>query len=148
MTSHQASIDVREVVFINTDARKGYDGLPQAVAETVDSAITALQNGGTPSAAGLWRGLSGKLRGIGEIRINDGTDTYRIYVWLGCDPVVFVLDAGIKKSPTGGEIPRWQQDRLVDRRGRAAQVCAANQDMLRQRFVQRAERREQRERRR
>lgn len=142
MTS-DTSIDVREVVFINPDAESGYDGLPASVGEVADGAVTLLQNGQVPTRKGLWQVLKGKLRGIGEIRINDGTNTFRVYVWLGCEPALYILDAGMKKSPTGSEIPQWQQDRLVDRRERAAKDCAENAD-LEQAFADRAARREQR----
>ena len=142
MTS-DTSIDVREVVFINPDAESGYDGLPAGVGEVADGVVTLLQNGQAPTRKGLWRVLKGKLRGIGEVRINDGTNTFRVYVWLGCEPALHTLDAGMKKSPTGSEIPGWQQDRMVDRRERAARDCADNAD-LEQAFADRATRREQR----
>jgi phage-related protein len=144
MTS-ETSIDVREVVFINPDAKSGYDSLPTEVGEIADGAVTLLQNGRIPVRKGLWRTLKGGLRGIGEIRINDGTNTYRVYVWLGCKPALYVLDAGMKKSPTGDEIPQWQQDRLVDRRGRAAKDCADNGADLDHAFADRALRRERHE---
>lgn len=143
MTS-DTSIDVREVVFINPDAESDYDGLPASVGEVADGAVTLLQNGQVPARKGLWRVLKGKLRGIGEIRVNDGTNTFRIYVWLGCEPALYILDAGMKKSPTGSEIPGWQQDRLADRRERAAKDCAENADLERA-FADRAARREQHE---
>ena len=143
MTS-DTSIDVREAVFINPDAESGYDGLPANVSEVADGVVTLLQNGHVPARKGLWRVLKGRLRGIGEIRINDGTNTYRVYVWLGCEPALYILDAGMKKSPTGGEIPQWQQDRLADRRERAAKDCVENAD-LEHAFADRAARREQRE---
>lgn len=123
-----ASIDVREVIFINPAAASGYQGLPVGVGQIADSAVTVLQNGGHPSHSGLWRLLRGGLRDVGEIRINDGTNTFRVHVWLGCRPALYTLDAGMKKSPTGNEIPRWQQERLADRRGRAAADCAGNKD--------------------
>lgn len=142
MTS-DTSIDVREVVFINPDAESGYDGLPPNVGETADGVVTLLQNGRVPTRKGLWRVLKGTLRGIGEIRINDGTNTFRVYVWLGCEPALYILDAGMKKSPTGSEIPQWQQDRLVNRRERAAKDCAENA-ALDLAFADRAARREER----
>ena len=136
------SIDVREVIFINPDAESGYDGLQAGVGEVADGAVTLLQNGQVPTRKGLWRVLKGKLRGVGEIRINDGTNTFRGYVWLGCEAALYIPDAGMKKSPAGSEIPQWQQDRLVDRRERAARDCADNAD-LEQAFADRAVRREQ-----
>jgi phage-related protein len=146
MTS-DTSIDIREVIFINPDAESGYDGLPTAVGEVADGAMTLLQNGRLPERKGLWRMLKGKLGGIGEIRISNSTDTFRIYLWLGCDQAIYVLDAGMKKSPTGNEIPQWQQDRLVDRRSRAEQDCANHQKELGESLAHRAARREQRSRR-
>ncbi len=140
MTS-ETSIDVREVVFINPDAESNYEGLPVSVGETADGAMTLLQNGRVPTRPGLWRTLKGKLRHLGEIRINDGSNTYRVYVWLGCDPALYILDAGMKKSPTGSEIPQWQQDRLVDRRERAIRDCADSQADLEKAFSDRALRR-------
>ncbi|MGI4794735.1 MAG: type II toxin-antitoxin system RelE/ParE family toxin [Janthinobacterium lividum] len=143
MTS-DTSIDVREVIFINPGAESGYEALPIGVSEEADGALTTLQNGQVPARKGVWRMLKGKLGGVGEIRINDSTNTYRIYVWLGCEPALYVLDAGMKKSPTGSEIPQWQQDRLVARRERAAQDCADIRADLDQAFGDRAMQRQRR----
>jgi phage-related protein len=146
MTS-ETSIDIREVIFINPDAESGYENLPAEVGETADGAITLLQNGRVPERKGLWRMLKGKLSGVGEIRLNDSANTFRIYLWLGCSQAVYVLDAGMKKSPTGNEIPQWQQDRLADRRNRAAQDCANHQRELGEALAHRTARREHRSRR-
>lgn len=140
MTS-DTSIDVREVVFINPDAESGYEMLPASVGEVADGVVTLLQNGRVPERKGLWQMLKGKLRGIGEIRINDGTNTFRVYLWLGCEPAIYILDAGIKKSPTGSDIPQWQQDRLVERRVRAAQDYLDQRAELDQALADRAARR-------
>jgi phage-related protein len=142
MTS-ETSIDIREVIFINPDAENGYESLPAEVGEVADGAITLLQNGRVPERKDLWRMLKGRLSGVGEIRINANANTFRIYVWLGCKQAIYVLDAGMKKSPTGNEIPQWQQDRLADRRSRAAQDCADHQHELGQALADRAARREQ-----
>lgn len=142
MTS-DTSIDIREVVFINPDAESGYAELPAEVGETADGTLTLLQNGRVPEHRGRWRMLKGKLGGVGEIRINDSANTFRVYLWLGCDQAIYVLDAGMKKSPTGNEIPQWQQDRLADRRNRAAQDCANHQIELGQALAHRNARREQ-----
>jgi len=141
------SIDIREVIFINPDAESGYEELPAEVGETADGVLTLLQNGRVPERKGLWRMLRGKLNGVGEIRINDNTNTFRVYLWLGCNQAIYVLDAGMKKSPTQNEIPRWQQDRLTDRRNRAAEDCANNQAELGQSLAHRAARRGQQSRR-
>lgn len=137
-----SSIDVREVIFINPDAESAYAGLPPGAGEVADSIVTLLQNGQAPVRKGLWRTLKGRLRGIGEIRINDGTNTYRVYIWQGCGPALYIVDAGMKKSPTGNEIPQWQQERLVRRRDRAAQHCEDNRADLVLAFSERASQRE------
>jgi phage-related protein len=146
MTS-DASIDIREVIFITPDAETGYDTLPEDVGETADSAITLLQNGRVPERIGLWRALKGKLSGVGEIRINENGNTFRVYLWLGCHQAIYVLDAGVKKSPTGHDIPQWQHDRLVDRRNRADRDCANHQIVLDEALMRRAKRRAQQRRR-
>lgn len=110
------SIDVKEVIFVNQRCEKDYLLLPQDVGESADGMIDALQNG---------RALNGnsyspivndrRLSGIWELKLPYDGDAYRVYVWLGCPHVVFVLDAGAKKSITGREIPEWQKDRLAER---------------------------------
>ena len=76
--------------------------------------------------------LKGTLQGIGEIRIPEGTNTFRVYLWMGCGPALYILDAGMKKSPTGSDIPQWQQERLADRRNRAAGDCRDQQAAMQQ----------------
>jgi phage-related protein len=100
-----------------------------------------------PERIGLWRALKGKLSGVGEIRLNENANTFRVYLWLGCHQAIYVLDAGMKKSPTGHDIPQWQQDRLLDRRNRAARDSANHQIVLDQALARRAARRTQQSRR-
>jgi phage-related protein len=142
MTS-ETSIDIREVIFINSDAQTGYEVLPADVGEAADGAIPLLQNGRVPQRKGLWCMLEGKLAGIGEIRLDDNSDTFRIYLWLGCKQAIYVLDAGIKKSPRRNEIPQWQQDRLTERQKRAEQDCANHQSELDKSLARRAALRDQ-----
>lgn len=45
---------------------------------------------------------------------HDG-DTYRCYQFVEYDEVIYVLDAGIKKSPRGGQLPKEDKERLERR---------------------------------
>jgi phage-related protein len=117
MTSN-ASTDVKEVIFVNQDAKAEYEALPDDVRETADARTTILQNGGRLPARQV-RTLQGKLAGISEIRIRYDDDTYRVYFAAEFEKAIYVLDAGMKKSPNEDEIPRWQRDRLEYRMGQA-----------------------------
>lgn len=88
--------------------------IPEPVLESADQAIDALQNG-RQLPPKMFGSLKGKLAGIDEIRLPYDDDTYRVYVYQGFSAVVMVLDAGIKKSTEGGNIPKWQNDRLEAR---------------------------------
>lgn len=118
------SIDIRELIFINRRCQSDYETLPPDVRESADQAMDALQNGRVLSPK-LRRQLHGRLAGIDEIRLPFDDDTYRVYSTLKCLWAVIVLDAGIKKSTAGSNIPRWQQERLLERFGRARHYCLA-----------------------
>jgi phage-related protein len=96
--------------------------MPAEVRESADQAIEALQNA-RPLPPKLYQSLGGKLTGINEIRLGYDDNTYRVYVTLKCHWVVMVLDAGMKKSTEGKNIPKWQKERLETRhKGRANTV--------------------------
>jgi hypothetical protein len=48
-----------------------------------------------------------------------------------------VLDAGIKKSPEKGKIPKWQAERLEKRLSTAKRYCTENHDELKAAYDQR-----------
>ena len=121
MTS-QDSLDIREVIFINERCRVDYEALPADVRESADQAIDALQNA-RPLPHKLYQSLHGKLAGINEIRLAYDDNTYRVYVTLKCPWVIMVLDAGIKKSTEGKNIPKWQHERLEARQKKAREYC-------------------------
>jgi len=116
MTS-QDSLDIREVIFINERCRVDYEAMPAEVRESADQAIDALQNA-RPLPPKLYQPLSGTLTGINEIRLGYDDNTYRVYVTLKCPWVIMVLDAGMKKSTEGKNIPKWQKERLETRHKR------------------------------
>ena len=68
-----------------------------------------------PLSAKLYQPLHAKLTGISEIRLAYDDNTYRVYVTLKCPWIIMVLDAGIKKSTEGKNIPKWQRERLETR---------------------------------
>lgn len=113
MTSED-SLDIREVIFINERCRVDYEAMPADVRESADLAIDALQND-LPLSAKLYQPLHAKLTGISEIRLAYDDNTYRVYVTLKCPWIIMVLDAGIKKSTEGKNIPKWQRERLETR---------------------------------
>jgi phage-related protein len=129
MTS-PSSLDVREVVFINERCRLDYETLPPDVRESADQAVDAVQNGRNLPKKML-QPLKGKLSGVTEIRFPYDDDTYRVYLTLQCPWIIMVLDAGIKKSTAGKNIPRWQQERLEERFKSARDYCRRNETDLR-----------------
>jgi hypothetical protein len=78
----------------------------------------------------MFRSLKRNLAGIDEVRLPYDADTYRIYVYQGFPAVIMVLDAGVKKSTEGGNIPKWQTERLEMRLATAKRYCEANKDEL------------------
>lgn len=133
------SIDVRRVIFVG-DAKTSYEAMPTTVRERADTAIQTLQNRGRLPAKRM-EGLSGKLAGIDEIKIPSAGDTYRAYLTLSFEAVIYVLDAGIKKSPRGGEIPQWQERRLIERMKKAKEDYTDNKSQYESEMKQRVTRR-------
>lgn len=141
MTS-RASVDIREVIFVNERCRLDYEALPEAVRESADQAIDALQNGRFLPRK-MYRPLKGKLAGTNEIKLPYDDDTYRVYINLKCSWVIMILDAGIKKSTEGKNIPKWQQERLETRQRKAQEYCAAQDAELKADYEKRKTRREE-----
>lgn len=52
---------------------------------------------------------------MSEFRMPHDGDTYRCYQFVEYDEVIYVLDAGIKKSPRGGQLPKEDKERLERR---------------------------------
>lgn len=140
MTS-QESLDIREVIFVNERCRVDYEGMPEEVRESADQAIDALQNS-RPLSPRMYQLLHGRLAGIREIRLSYDDNTYRVYVTLNCPWVIMVLDAGIKKSTEGKNIPKWQLERLEARRKKARDYCAEHGLELKGEYDRRAARRQ------
>jgi phage-related protein len=115
----EGAVDVKEVVHLGR-ALKAYDKMPAKVRESFDKLITAVQNG-KAVRSGDKTDLKGKLGGIAELRFDHSTDTYRTYYTTEFREVIFVLDAGDKKSHAGGEIPQEQVEALIKKR-KAAEV--------------------------
>ena len=108
------SKDLKEIVFINVGARQDYLDLPPDVKEMADARTTILQNGERLPQS-QFTNLRGALDGIAEVRIGFDGDAFRVYYAVQMREVLYVLDAGIKKSHVQGEIPKWQQERLIAR---------------------------------
>lgn len=112
--SSSSSIDIREVIFVNQAAEEDYRALPAEVRQSADARTSAIQNN-RRLPRDHRKSLSGKLSGIDEVRISFNGDAYRVYYIVEFEAVVYILDAGMKKSPRGGEIPQQQESRLIER---------------------------------
>lgn len=139
MTS-QDSLDIREVIFVNERCRVDYEAMPAEVRESADQAIDALQNS-RPLPAKLYQSLHGTLTGINEIRLAYDDNTYRVY--LKCPWIIMVLDAGMKKSTEGKNIPKWQRERLETRHKKAREYCMEHDTDLKADYDKRKVRREE-----
>jgi phage-related protein len=115
MTS-ESSLDIRVVRFLPAGTSAEYDAMPEEVRDEADAATTLLQNNRSPANA---ERLKGALKGITEVRIDHDTNTYRVYYVAEFECCLYIIDAGMKKSPKGREIPRPQVERLKVRRGQA-----------------------------
>jgi phage-related protein len=141
MTSHD-SLDIREVIFINERCRVDYEAMPTDVRESADQAIDALQNG-RPLPAKLYQPLHDALSGVHEIRLPYDDNAYRVYVTLKCPWAIMVLDAGMKKSTEGRNIPKWQKERLEVRYKKAREYCTEHDADLKADYDRREARREE-----
>lgn len=132
----EASADVKEVIFLNQDVFNDYKALPPDVWDAANARTTILQNGGRLPVSQV-KALKGGLAGISEIRLQGDKDTYRVYFAAEFKTAIYMLDAGIKKSPTGDEIPRPQIERLEERLKQAKKHYAAAEKILEARFKDR-----------
>ena len=140
MTSED-SLDIREVIFINERCRVDYEDMPADVRESADQAIDALQNA-RPLPAKLYQPLHAKLTGINEIRLGYDDNSYRVYVTLKCPWIIMVLDAGMKKSTEGKNIPKSQKERLETRYKNAREYWTTHDVALKADYDNRKARRE------
>ena len=140
MTSDR-STDVRQVVMIGS-AEADFAALPLEVRKQAIAALSLLQNN-KRVAGGKFKPLTGndKLKGVGELRIDEDGDTYRVYELLQSKEVLYVLDAGKKKSKKGGAIPQEDITRLEERRSVAVQDYTRHKDYYVRNFEDRATRR-------
>lgn len=134
----QSGADKREVIFINEAAARDYATLPRSVKEAADGRMTVVQNGGRLPSKQAKDLTVGKLSGISEIRIPYDADTFRVYYVAAYREVVYVLDAGMKKSPREDEIPQPQVRRLVERKKVAETHYSTNKAALQSRYAARA----------
>jgi phage-related protein len=123
MTSDESTA-LKEVIYINQSAHNDYEAMPPDIKEAADQAITQIQNE-KPLPAKMFKPLKENLSGIDEVVLPYDSDTYRVYVAL-YKSAIYILDAGIKKSKTGHEIPPNQKERLIRRREQASKDYETN----------------------
>lgn len=134
MTS-EGAVDVKEVVHLG-QALKAYGKMPRKVRESFDKLITAVQNGKVVRKDDK-TDLKGKLSGISELKFDYSTNTYRTYYAAEFREVIFILDAGDKKSHEGGEIPQEQVEALVKKRKSAEAYYRENKAYFQKRYESR-----------
>ncbi|HEV2956883.1 MAG TPA: type II toxin-antitoxin system RelE/ParE family toxin [Xanthobacteraceae bacterium] len=98
------SVDIREVVFVNAQAKHDYETMPAEVLQAADARTTAIQDH-MRLPRNQRQPLKGKLADIDEARILFDDNTYRVYYLTSFKAAIYILDAGMKKSPRGSEIP-------------------------------------------
>jgi phage-related protein len=140
VVSAKQSVDIRSVIFVNKAAHRAFDELPEHVRLSAEVLLTALQNN-RPLPSKRFECLKGVLNGITELKIPDDTNTYRIYDLVEFGEVIYLLDAGIKKSNEQGEIPAWQTNTLVERKKAAKIDYAENKELYKAEFDERKTRR-------
>jgi phage-related protein len=129
------SIDAKDVQFVGS-AERDFGNLPDQIRKEAITALSDLQNGRIPKS-GRYKELTNndKLRGVGEIRLNgDDGNTYRVYNVICLREVIYVLDAGVKKSVRGGAIPQQDVERLEKRLKTALEDYRQNQEALKKAF--------------
>jgi len=140
MMSALTSVDIREVVFVNEQAKHAYESMPAEVLQAADARTTAIQNH-MRLPRHQRQPLKGKLADIDEVRILFDDNTYRVYYLTSLKAAIYVLDAGIKKSPRGSEISQQQTDRLIERKNVAVRHYITNEKWFMGRMAERLARR-------
>ena len=130
------SVDIREVVFVNEQAKHDYESMPEEVLQAADARTTAIQNH-MRLPRNQRQSLKGKLAAIDEIRILFDDNTYRVYYLTSFKAAIYILDAGIKKSPRGSEISKSQIERLIERKRVAMDHYLANEKWFEARMADR-----------
>lgn len=92
-------------------SKKDLIALPEGVQDEVGYALSQEQLGETATSS---TPMKGKLRGVREIRIDEGGDTFRSMYTAEFDGVIYVLDALKKKSKKGAATPQADLDRILE----------------------------------
>jgi phage-related protein len=140
MTSALTSVDIREVVFVNEQAKHDYETMPAEVLLAADARTTAIQNH-MRLPRNQRQPLKGKLADIDEPRVLFDDNTYRVYYLTSFKAAIYILDAGMKKSPRGSEISQQQIDRLIERKKVAMEHYMTNEKLFMARMGERLARR-------
>lgn len=134
------SVDIREVVFVNEQAKHDYESMPAEVLQAADARTTAIQNH-MRLPRNQRQALKGKLADIDEARILFDDNTYRVYYLTPFKAAIYILDAGMKKSPRGSEISKQQVERLIERKRIAVTDYLENEKWFEARMAERLARR-------
>ena len=97
-------------------SKSDFLGFPEKVVDDVGYALGAVQLGGHPASAKIWKGLG---PGVFEIVEDHRSGTYRAVYTVRFRKAVYVLHAFQKKSPSGIRTARLDVE-LVAKRLKAA----------------------------
>ena len=93
-------------------SKKDLLGFPEEVIDNIGYALGAVQYGGHPPSAKLWKGLGPDVHEIVE---DDGSGTFRAVYTGRFRKAIYVLHAFQKKSPSGVRTARTDIELIEDR---------------------------------
>jgi phage-related protein len=94
------------------DSLEVLSSFPHDVKRLLGFALRQVQNGATPEIA---KSLTGLGSGVYELKADGRDNTYRVVCVVKLVKAVYVLDAFIKKSKRGRQIPREVRVRIESR---------------------------------
>jgi phage-related protein len=95
-------------------SKSDFLGFPEKVVDDVGYALGAVQLGGHPASAKIWKGLG---PGVFEIVEDHRSGTYRAVYTVRFMKAVYVLHAFQKKSPSGIRTARLDVELVAKRKG-------------------------------
>lgn len=102
----------KPIIFFPESVLKELRSMPEDVRDQVGYALHQVQQGTTPRSATK---MSGKLKEVMEVHVDEGGNTYRAMYTVKLQGVVYVIDVFQKKSKRGIATPQADLDRIVKR---------------------------------
>lgn len=103
--------NARSLIWI-ADSLDELSAFPTETKRVMGFALRLVQNGETPAIA---KPLSGYGSGVWELKASGENNTYRVVYVLKLKKGVYVIDAFVKKSKRGRQVPREIAARIKER---------------------------------